>query len=180
MTERPPRLTGVLAEFGEEERLLHAARRARAAGYTRMDAYTPYPVEGLAEALGFEKTRVPLLVLVGGILGGLGGYGLQVWLNYWNYPINVGGRPINSIPSWIIVTFELTILGAAVFAVLGMLGLNRLPMPHHPVFSVPEFALATTNRFFLAIEAEDPRFDLGQVREFLQNLGPKGVWDIET
>ncbi|HLY07906.1 MAG TPA: DUF3341 domain-containing protein [Planctomycetota bacterium] len=174
-----PRLSGVLAEFGEERQLIQAARRARAAGYTRMDAYTPYPVDGLAEALGFRKTRVPLLILVGGLLGGLGGYGLQVWLNVWDYPINVGGRPLNSIPAWIIVTFELTILGAAIAAVLGMLALNRLPMPRHPVFGVEEFALATTNRFFLAIESEDPRFQLDQVRTFVTELGAKGVWDIE-
>jgi hypothetical protein len=173
------RTYGLLAEFGDQDRLLEAARRARAAGYTRMDAYTPYPVEGLAEALGFERTRVPLLVLLGGILGGAGGYGLQYWLNVRNYPINIGGRPLNSIPSWIIVTFEMTILGAALFAVLGMLALNRLPMPHHPVFGVPEFELATTNRFFLAIEASDPRFEAEIVSEFLETLNPKGVWPIE-
>lgn len=170
---------GQLAEFGDQERLLLAARRVRSAGYTRIDAFTPYPVEGLAEALGMETTRVPLLVLLGGLLGGAGGYGLQVWLNVWNYPINIGGRTLNSIPSWIIVTFEMTILGAALFAVLGMLALNRLPMPHHPVFGVPEFALATTNRFFLVIEAADPRYEARAARELLESLEAKGVWDID-
>jgi hypothetical protein len=180
MSVTPPGLHGLLAEFGDQDRLLEAARRSRAAGYTYLDAYTPYPVEGLAEALGFETTRVPLLVLLGGLLGGSGGFGLQVWLNVVDYPINIGGRPLNSIPSWIIVTFEMTILGASLFAVLGMLALNRLPMPHHPVFGVPEFALATTSRLFLAIDAKDPRFDVGSAREFLESLGPKGVWDIAS
>lgn len=172
------RLYGLLAEFGDQDALLQAARRARAEGYSRLDAYTPYPVEGLAEELGFRTTRVPLVVLIGGILGAVGGYFLQVWLNVWSYPLNVGGRPLNSIPSWIIVTFELTILCAALFAVLGMLALNGLPMPYHPVFNVPEFALASTNRFFLVIEAADTRFDRLLTREFVGRLGPKGVWDV--
>ena len=172
------RLFGLLAEFGDQDALLEAARRARAEGYSHLDAYTPYPVDGLAEELGFRTTRVPLVVLIGGILGGAGGYLLQVWLNVWNYPLNVGGRPLNSVPSWIIVTFELTILGAALFAVLGMLALNGLPMPYHPVFNVPEFALASTNRFFLLIEAADSRFDRLLTREFVARLGPKGVWDV--
>ena len=180
MTPTRGKLFGLLAEFGDQEALLEATRRVRAAGYTKLDAYTPYPVEDLAEELGFHTTRVPLLVLVGGILGALGGFLLQYWLNVLDYPINVGGRPLNSIPSWIIVTFELTILSAAIFAVLGMLALNRLPMPHHPVFNVPEFALASTNRFFLAVEAEDPRYDSRATRELLESLGPKGVWDIDA
>jgi hypothetical protein len=179
MTVRHSGLHGLLAEFGDQEALLDAARRVRVQGYSFVDAYTPYPVEGLAEELGFRTTRVPLVVLVGGILGACGGYFLQVWLNVLDYPINVGGRPLNSIPSWIIVTFELTILTAALFAVLGMLALNGLPRPHHPVFNVPEFALASTNRFFLAVEARDPRFDPRSTREFLEGLGPKGVWDVE-
>jgi hypothetical protein len=177
---REPRLFGLLVEFGNQEALLEATRRIRASGYEKLDAYTPYPVEGLAEELGFRSTKVPLVVLTGGILGGGGGYFLQYWLNVLDYPLNVGGRPVNSIPSWVIVTFELTILTAAIFAVLGMLALNRLPMPHHPVFNVPEFALASTNRFFLAVEAADPRFDPEGTRDFLSSLGPKGVWDIET
>jgi hypothetical protein len=179
MTVRHSGLHGLLAEFGDQEALLDAARRVRVQGYTFMDAYTPYPVEGLAEELGFRTTRVPLVVLIGGLLGASGGYFLQVWLNVLDYPINVGGRPLNSIPSWIIVTFELTILCAALFAVLGMLALNGLPRPYHPVFNVPEFALASTNRFFLAVEARDPRFDARSTREFLESLGPKGVWDVE-
>lgn len=173
-------LHGLLAEFRDPEQLLHAARRARKEGYTRMDAYTPYPVEGLAEALGFEKTRVPLLVLLGGVLGAVGGYALQYGLNVVDYPINIGGRPLNSVPAWVPVTFEMTILCAALFAVFGMLALNRLPMPYHPVFNVPDFALATTDRLFLALEASDPRFDAAHARSLLEGLGPKGVWDIES
>jgi hypothetical protein len=173
-------LFGLLAEFGDENALVAATRKVREAGYTNLDAYTPYPVEGLAEALGFHRSRVPLVVLAGGILGAAGGYFLQYWLNVLDYPINVGGRPLNSIPSWIIVTFELTILSAALFAVLGMLALNGLPRPNHPVFNVPEFALASTNRFFLAVEASDARFDSRATREFLESLGTKGVWDVDT
>jgi len=171
---------GLLAEFGDPDRLLEAVRRAREAGYERMDAFTPFPVEGLAEELGFHRSAVPAVVLAGGLLGGAGGYLLQVGLNVIDYPINVGGRPIHSAPMFIIVTFELTILVAALFAVLGMLALNKLPMPYHPVFNVPDFALASTNRFFLAIEATDERFDAARTREFLQGLGAKGVWDVET
>jgi hypothetical protein len=179
MTVRHSGLHGLLAEFGDQDALLEAARRIRATGYTFVDAYTPYPVDGLAEELGFRTTRVPLVVLVGGILGAVGGYFLQYWLNVLNYPINVGGRPLNSIPAWVIVTFELTILTAAIFAVFGMLALNGLPRPYHPVFNVPEFALASTNRFFFAVDARDPRFDPKDTRRFLESLGPKGVWDVE-
>ena len=179
MTASSGRPYGLLAEFGDPHALLQAAAKVRAEGYRNLDAYTPYPVEGLAEELGFRRTRVPLVVLTGGVLGAVGGYLLQYGLNVVDYPINVGGRPINSIPSWVIVTFELTILTAALFAVLGMLALNGLPRPHHPVFNVPDFALASTNRFFLAVEASDPRFDAVLTRAFLERLGPKGVWDIE-
>jgi hypothetical protein len=145
-----------------------------------MDAFTPFPVEGLAEELGFRRTAVPLVTLIGGLLGAAGGYFLQYALNVLDYPINVGGRPMHSVPMFLIVTFELTILVAALFAVLGMLALNRLPMPYHPVFNVPEFALASTNRFFLVIETTDPRFDRDRTREFLRSLKAKEVWDVET
>jgi hypothetical protein len=171
---------GVLAEFGSPGELLEAARRARAEGYRRMDAFTPFPVEGLAEELGFRRTAVPMVALVGGILGAVGGYLLQVALNVVDYPVNIGGRPLHSAPMFVIVTFELTILAAALFAVLGMLALNGLPMPYHPVFNVPEFALASTNRFFLVVEAADPRFELARLREFLRSLPAKEVWDVET
>ena len=144
-----------------------------------MDAYSPFPVEGLAEALGFHRTRVPLIVLTGGILGCLGGFFLQYWLAVIDYPINVGGRPLNSWPSFIPVTFELTILIAALSAFFGVLALNGLPMPYHPVFNVERFELASRNRFFLLIEAADPRFDSAGTRRFLENIGSHGVYEVE-
>lgn len=171
---------GILAEFGSPAELLEAVKRLRAAGVASMDAFTPFPVEGLAEELGFRETAVPRVVLAGGVIGAAGGYLLQVWLNVFDYPVPVGGRPLHSAPMFIAITFELTILTAALFAVLGMLALNKLPMPHHPVFNVPEFALASTNRFFLMVEAGDPRFDAGQVRKLLSELNARGVWDVPT
>ena len=156
MRARPP-LYGLMAEFDSPEDLLDAAQRAYEEGYRRMDAYTPFPVEGLAEAIGFHRTRLPLVVLLGGIAGGLGGYGLQYCISVIDYPLNVGGRPLHSWPAFIPVTFEMTILIAALAAVLGMLALNGLPMPYHPVFNVPEFELASRNLFFLCIEATRPQ-----------------------
>jgi len=172
------RLHGLLAEFESPDDLLRAADRVHAEGYRRMDAYSPFPIEGLAEAIGFHKNRLPLLVLIGGILGALVGFLSQYWAAVIDYPINVGGRPLNSWPSFIPVTFEVTILVAALTAVLGMLALNGLPMPYHPVFNVPRFALATRDRFFLAIEATDPRFDREATRRFLERLGAREVSDI--
>ena len=169
------RIYGLLAEFDEPRALVAAAGRAWIAGYRRMDAYTPFPVEGLAEALGFRKNRLPLLVLAGGIFGAVGGYFLQYWGNAVDYPLNVGGRPLNSWPAFFVPAFETTILCAALAAVLGMLALNGLPKPYHPVFNVPSFALASRDRFFLAIEADDPAFDLERTRAFLESLGPREV-----
>jgi hypothetical protein len=170
---------GLLAEFDNPEALLNAARRAFAEGFRKMDAYSPFPVEGLAEALGFHRTRVPLIVLIGGILGCLGGFFLQYWLAVIDYPINVGGRPLNSWPSFIPVTFELTILIAALSAFLGVLALNGLPMPYHPVFNVDRFELASRNRFFLLVEAADPKFDSEATRRFLETVGSHGVYEVE-
>jgi hypothetical protein len=172
-------LYGVMAEFDSSADLLDAAQRAYEEGYRRMDAYTPFPVHGLPEALGFHGTRLPLLVLLGGIAGCIGGYYLQYWIAAIDYPLNVGGRPLNSWPAFIPVTFELTVLVAALAAVLGMLALNRLPMPYHPVFNVPEFELASRNRFFLCIEAIDPKFDRGETERFLESLKPRGVFEVE-
>jgi hypothetical protein len=170
---------GLIAEFDNPEALVGAAHRAFAEGFRKMDAYSPFPVEGLAEALGFHRTRVPLIVLTGGILGCLGGFFLQYWLAVIDYPINVGGRPLNSWPSFIPVTFELTILIAALSAFFGVLALNGLPMPYHPVFNVDRFELASRNRFFLLIEAADPRFDSAGTRRFLENIGSHGVYEVE-
>jgi len=170
---------GLIAEFDNPEALVGAAHRAFAEGFRKMDAYSPFPVEGLAEALGFHRTRVPLIVLTGGILGCLGGFFLQYWLAVIDYPINVGGRPLNSWPSFIPVTFELTILIAALSAFFGVLALNGLPMPYHPVFNVERFELASRNRFFLLIEAADPRFDSAGTRRFLESIGSHGVYEVE-
>jgi hypothetical protein len=160
--------------------LLEAARRTYTEGYRRLDAYSPFPVHGLAEAIGFQRTRLPLIVLLGGIAGGVGGYLLQYWISAIDYPLNVGGRPLHSWPAFIPVTFELTILVAALAAVLGMLALNGLPMPHHSVFNVPAFELATRNRFFLCIEATDAKFDGVGTRRFMESLKPRDIYEVES
>jgi hypothetical protein len=173
-----PTLYGLMAEFETPTALVHAAERARLDGYRHMDAYSPIPIEELHEALGFHHTKLPLIVLIGGVLGGLGGYGLQYWTQVMAYPLNIGGRPFNSWPSFIPVTFEMTILGAALAAVFGMLALNGLPMPYHPVFNAPRFALASRSRFFLCIEARDPKFDREATQRFLDSLDPRGVSEV--
>lgn len=170
-----PALYGLLAEFADAQALVAATHRAYEAGYRRMDAFSPFPIEGLAAALGFRKTHLPMVVLLGGMLGGATGYLLQYWTAAWDYPIDVGGRPFHSWPAFIPVTFELTILGAALAAVFGMLALNGLPMPYHPVFNVPRFALASRDRFFLCIEAGDLRFDRDKTAAFLREIGARDV-----
>jgi hypothetical protein len=173
-------LYGLMAEFDTPDALLQAARRAFEQGYRRMDAYTPFPVEGMAEAIGFSSSRVALVVLIGGIVGCLGGFYLQYWVHVIDYPLIIGGRPLNSWPAFVPVTFELTILVAALAAFFGVLALNGLPMPYHPVFNVEQFELASRNRFFLCIEAADPKFDLENTRSFLEELSSRGVYDVES
>jgi hypothetical protein len=174
-----PRIYGVMAEFDSPEAVLEAAHKTRDAGYRRIDAFTPIPVEGLAEAVGFDWTVLPALVFCGGLGGGLTGFGMCWYANVLSFPLNIGGKPFNSWPMWIPITFELTILGAALTAVLGMLALNGLPMPHHPTFNVPRFALASTDRFFLCIKARDKKFNLAETKTFLESLRPHGVYEIE-
>ncbi len=164
---------GLMAQFKTPEEILRAARRAREEGYRNMDAYSPYPVEGLSEELGLKRNRVPFVVLLGGLVGAGVGFFMQWWSMAWDYPFNVGGRPYNSWPVFIPITFEVMILVASFAAILGMFFLNGLPQPHHPVFNVPEFARASQDRFFLCIEAIDPRFDPVTTRQFLEGLGPE-------
>jgi Alternative complex III, ActD subunit len=169
---------GLLAEFDTPTHLVEAANRTREAGYKKIDAYSPFPVEGLAEAIGFRHDLVPLITLIGGILGGTGGYLMQWWMAAVSYPTNVGGRPFNSWPAFIVITFEMTILFAALFAVLGMLALNGLPMPYHPVFNVPRFAFASKDRFFLIVFASDAKYEAVTTRQFLEGLEPRSISEV--
>ena len=161
------RIHGLMAEFETAEALLAAARNVRREGYDHLDAYTPFPVEGLADAIGFSSNRVPIAVLGGGILGGGLAYFMQWYVNVIDYPINVGGRPYHSWPAFIPITFELTILFASFGALIGMLALNRLPKLYHPAFNAPHFDRASQDRFFLCVEAEDPQFDRKRTRQLL-------------
>ena len=175
-----PTVYGVMAEFDNPTDAVAAARHAYETGFRRMDAYSPYPIEELSEAIGFHQNRLPLIVLIGGILGGLSGYLMQYYLNGVNYPLIVGGKPPHSWPAFIPITFEMTVLGAALFAIFGMLALNGLPEPYHPVFNAPNFALATRDRFFLVIEWRDPKFDHAATADFLRGLeGARSVADVE-
>jgi hypothetical protein len=169
---------GVIAEFENPTALVNAARAAREKGYRKLDAYSPFPIEELNDALHLHHNQLPLIVLLGGIVGGTLGYLLQYYVTVIYFPINVAGRPLHSWPSYIVITFEMTILFAALSAVLGLLALCGLPMPYHPVFNVPRFALASRNRFFLCIQARDPLFDREQTCAFLETLEPREVSEV--
>lgn len=169
---------GLMAEFSDPEEIVVAADKASKQGYRRLDAYTPFPVHGLDEAIGFHESKVPWIIFLAGVVGAISGFALQAWINVVDYPMNVGGRPYLSWPSFIPVTFECTILFASFGAVIGMLGLNGLPRPYQPVFNAPRFDLASQDRFFLCIEAVDPKFDLHKTRRFLESLGPSSVTEV--
>jgi hypothetical protein len=171
---------GLLAEFDDVNDAILAAKSAYAAGYRKLDAYAPFPVEELSEAVGFQKNGVALVCLVGGLLGCTGAFILQWWINTISYPINIGGRPLNSWPSFIIVTFEMTILFSGLSAVFGMLALNGLPMPYHPVFNVPRFDLASKDRFFLIVFSSDKNYDAVRTRQFLEGLNPISVAEVPS
>jgi hypothetical protein len=169
---------GLMAQFDSATAIVEAARRAREAGYTRLDAYSPFPIHQLDEALRLPRTKLPWLVLCGGIMGTLGGLLLQYWTSVIDYPLNIGGRPFASWVSFVIPAYETTILLASLTAVIGMIALNGLPLPYHPVFNVPEFSSASGDRFFLTIETSDPKFDAVTARSFLETLHPLGVYDV--
>jgi len=169
---------GLMAEFENPTALAAAARKVREKGYRKVEAYSPFAIEEVNEALGLHSNKLPLLVLLGGILGGLSGYFLQYYVAVIDFPLNIGGRPLHSWPSFIIITFELTILFAALSTVLGLFGLCGLPMPYHPVFNVSRFAFASRDRFFICIEATDPLFDRHETADFLHTLAPREVSEV--
>jgi hypothetical protein len=171
---------GMMAEFDTPVALVEAAKRTYQAGYKRIDTYTPFPVEGLAEQIGFHRDEVPLVVLIGGIVGGLTGYLMQYWMSAVAYPLNIGGKPYHSWPAFIVITFEMTILFAGISAVFGMLALNGLPMPYHPVFNVPRFTRASRDRFFLVVFSSDVKYDPAATRQFLESLDPRSVSEVPS
>ena len=177
--KRRAELYGLLAEFDEPQELLEAVRLARARGYRCMEAYTPFPIEEISEAIGTRRLWIPLIVLVGGITGGLGGFFMQYYAAALHYPLNIGGRPLWSWPAFIPITFELTVLVAALSGAFGMLAINRLPQPYHPVFNVERFRQATQSQFFLCIESADPKFNREETRRFMEDLHAREVYDVK-
>jgi hypothetical protein len=173
-----PALFGLLAEFDSATAIVEAARKTREAGYTKIDAFTPFPIHQLDAALKLPRTKLPWIVLCGGLAGMLGGFALQYWASTIAYPLNIGGRPMASWPAFIVPAYETTILLSALTATIGMIALNGVPLPYHPVFNVPQFGNASGDRFFLSIETADPKFDQAGTRKFLEGLNPLGVSDI--
>ncbi len=173
-----PTLYGLMAEFETPTELVNACKSAYAEGYREMDAYSPFPIEEASEAIGFHKSAVPLIVLLGGILGGTSGFALQYWINVIAYPLNIGGKPYDSWPAFIVPTFEMTILFAGLCGMFGMFALNGLPQPYHPLFNVDKFSAVTRDKFFLCVEATDPKFDLVGTQQFMQRLKPLSISEV--
>jgi ActD protein len=173
-----PSIYGLLAEFETPGELVNACKAAYAEGYREMDAYSPFPIEEASEAIGFHKSAVPLITLVGGILGGTSGFALQYWINVIAYPLNIGGKPLNSWPAFIVPTFEMTILFAGLIGMFGMFALNGLPRPYHPLFHVDQFSKVTRNRFFLCVETVDPKFDMAGTQQFMERLKPLSISEV--
>ena len=174
-----PEHFGIMAEFADPDELVENTRKAYEAGYRHMDAYTPFPIHGLSEALGIRRNLVPYVVGLGALLGGIGGFMLQYWTSVIAYPMNIAGRPLNSWPAFMVITFETAVLGAGIIGLVGMLALNKLPQPYHPVFKVPRFEMATRDKFFLCIFQTDPRFDMEKTKAFLEDLNPEGIFEVE-
>jgi hypothetical protein len=179
MAKRDP-IYGLMVEFDTAQALVDAAKKTHQAGYRKIDAYSPFPIEGLAEDIGLHFDEVPLTVLIGGIIGGCTGYLMQYWMSAVDYPLNIGGKPPHSWPSFIVITFEMTILFAGISAVLGMLAFNGLPMPYHPVFNVPRFAFASKDRFFLIVFSSDKKYDAVETRRFLETLDPRSISEVPS
>lgn len=173
-------LHGVMAEFTTPDEYVQALRKVRAAGYTKFDGYSPMPIHEAFEAMGLEGNPVPLMVLIGGILGGVGGLALATWVSMIAYPVNIGGRPLFSWPAFIPPVFETTVLLASLTAVFGMIAMNGLPLLYHPVWNVPAFARASADRFFVCIEATDPKFEVGATKSFLAGLGSHEVSEVAS
>ncbi len=176
---KPRGTYGLMAEFNSATELVEASRKTYAEGYRKMDAYSPFPIHELDDALGITRSKLPWIIFLGGLLGGSAGYGLEYWIHVIYYPLNIGGKPLHSWPNFIPVWFETTVLGASIAAVVGMLALNGLPQPYHPVFNVESFVKgANRDKFFLAIESGDPRFRLDDTKKFLSSLTPAAVWEV--
>lgn len=178
MAKRDP-IYGMMAEFDSAQALVDAARATREAGYKKIDAYSPFPIESLAEEIG-ARNDVPLVVLIGGLIGGTTGYLMQYWISAVDYPLNIGGKPYHSWPAFIPITFEMTILFAGISALFGMLALNGLPMPYHPVFNVPRFSSASKDRFFLIVFSSDKKYDPVGVRQFLESFHPRSISEVPS
>jgi hypothetical protein len=174
-------LYGLLAKFNTQEDLIIASDRTYSEGYRKFDSYSPYPVPELARAMHLKSSPLPFVILAGGILGGVGGFLMMTYATVWDYPLNIGGRPLFSWPTYIPITFELTVLLGALCGILGLFFFTRFPQPYHPVFNSEDFIEhGSQDAFYLSIEASDPKFDLDRTRRFLENLGSALVSEIEA